>query len=103
MLRHFSVLLLFSALVWAQNPVPGCANRQGSPSLAQSTENKDKVGLKQRLKDQFGSGWCGSVMVAGGCQHEKTPDEQPTPSSMPSPTPTAAQNESTSSTASTTS
>lgn len=87
MLRHLSAFLLLSALAFAQNTVPGCANRQVSPSLAQTTEEKEKVGLKQRLKDQFGSGWCANVLVASGCQKEKPaePEPSPTPSSAPKP------------------
>ena len=84
MLRRFSAFLLLSALAWPQSTIPGCANRPASSPVAPETAENEKVGLKQRVKDQFGSGWCGSVLGAGGCQKEKEKAPEPTPSPSPS-------------------
>lgn len=82
MLRSAALILFASALAWTQAaaPPPGCANltRTSRPDPYESPEQKDKKGLKQRVKDQFSSG-CVNVLIGGcwGNEGQKPPENVP--------------------------
>ncbi len=77
MLFRLSALLLLTTLAYAETPA-GCTNRP-APSNQLSVigdDTPEKKGLKQRLKDQFGSG-CTNILGACWGQDQK-PEEQKT-------------------------
>lgn len=88
MLRRFSLLLCLSATLAAGqqtssgNTTPGCSNLPNLPrtSADDTPEQKEKIGLKQRVKDQF-SGGCVHIFLSGcwGKQGDKPPDSPPAP------------------------
>lgn len=91
MLRAAALILLASTLAWPQATPAGCANLPRTPRTnPDETAQKDKVGLKQRLKDQFSSG-CASLFTTQ-CWGQ---DDQKPPANPPAPPPEQPQTQST--------
>lgn len=84
MLRRSAALILFaSTLAWSQATAPaGCAAVAGTPRANPDDAPKEKITLKQRIKDQF-SGGCANVLLTRcwGDESGKTPNIPGSPES----------------------